>query len=539
MSKVRNVWRIAARQSDLARLQAYRVGEALNRVSGDQVEYSFRSSLGDQNQLDPLWKMPEKGVFTQDFVADLEAGQADLVVHSWKDLPTEERVSTEIVATLPRADARDVLLFRRDRLPAQLVNARLNSVRILTSSPRREYNLALFLREHLPFDIGELSFLNVRGNILTRLEKLMSQDVEGLVVAKAALDRLLEAPEPEFETVQKRIREILASVRFMVLPLSRNPTAAAQGALAVEVLKASKESRAQELRQWLAQINCEKTFRTVERERTILRSYGGGCHQKIGVTCLERDYGALIHCRGLADSGEKLDTLQLTPTQEWLRDNSDSRGQTDLIYPRAGEEQQFFAREDIETKVWQAQMPNEPHDLWVARETGWPKDSAALTDFDRCVVWTAGLETWRKLAKRGVWVSGAAEGLGETEDAAIRQLLGREPKWLRLTHADAAIEASRSGRAAVGTYRLIGKAHGYPNLKGRRYFFWMSGTQFDRAVSLMPEILEGVHFAGPGATLRHVQERVGAQRAVHVCLDVRDFWARFGHGKSSQDDRKV
>ena len=64
-------WATVARKSDLARLQAYRVGESLQRKFPDlQIEYRFRASLGDINQNDPLWKMPEKGVFTDDFVAD-------------------------------------------------------------------------------------------------------------------------------------------------------------------------------------------------------------------------------------------------------------------------------------------------------------------------------------------------------------------------------------------------------------------------------------------------------------------------------------
>ena len=109
--------RIAARHSDLARLQAYRVGDALKRAHpGLEIVYNFRASLGDLNQTDPLWRMPEKGVFTEDFLKDLTQDAADLVVHSWKDLPTEPRPETEIVATLARADARDLLLFRRDRL---------------------------------------------------------------------------------------------------------------------------------------------------------------------------------------------------------------------------------------------------------------------------------------------------------------------------------------------------------------------------------------------------------------------------------------
>ena len=74
---------IASRRSELARIQALQVGEAL-RATHPQLEinYSFRESLGDKNQNDPLWQMPEKGVFTQDFREGLLRGEFDLVVHS-------------------------------------------------------------------------------------------------------------------------------------------------------------------------------------------------------------------------------------------------------------------------------------------------------------------------------------------------------------------------------------------------------------------------------------------------------------------------
>src|SRR6266571_6190160 len=109
---------IAARRSELARIQAIHVGNTLQKAHPqDNVDYSFHESLGDRNQNDPLWQMPEKGVFTQDFREGLLRGDFDMVVHSWKDLAIEEDPETEIAATLPRADARDLLLVREDRWP--------------------------------------------------------------------------------------------------------------------------------------------------------------------------------------------------------------------------------------------------------------------------------------------------------------------------------------------------------------------------------------------------------------------------------------
>src|SRR5215510_14684881 len=152
---------IASRRSDLARIQAYQVGEALRSVHPQiEIDYSFHESLGDKNLNDPLWKMPEKGVFTQDFREGLLRGDFDLVVHSWKDLAIEKDPETEIAATLPRADARDLLLVPKGRWAGV---ERSGVMTILTSSPRRAHNLDSFLRSALPAKVSHLNFVNVRG----------------------------------------------------------------------------------------------------------------------------------------------------------------------------------------------------------------------------------------------------------------------------------------------------------------------------------------------------------------------------------------
>src|SRR4029079_1227989 len=219
---------IGSRRSDLARIQAYQVGEVL-RAAHPQIEinYSFHESLGDKNLKDPLWKMPEKGVFTQDFREGLVRGDFDLVVHSWKDLAIEDDPETEIVATLPRADQRDLLLVRKDRWSHVEQSGAMS---ILTSSPRRAHNLDSFLRSALPAQISDLKFENVRGNVPTRVRKLLAGEADGLIVAKDAIDRLLEAgggssmvgdrPSDDFSETHSFLREALSQCLWMVLPLA-------------------------------------------------------------------------------------------------------------------------------------------------------------------------------------------------------------------------------------------------------------------------------------------------------------------------------
>lgn len=279
--------RVSGRSSELSRIQMHQVADAIRAAAPSaEVVMNFRESLGDRMLEDPLWSMPEKGVFTEDFVEDLREGRTDVVVHSWKDLPTEPRIGTRVVATLPRADVRDVLLVRRDLWSSVKPGARIT---ILSSSPRRAHNLGTFLSWALPVRNLAIEFVPVRGNVPTRLRKLHEGTHHGLVVAKAALDRLMLSDD---------------RCHRMILPISANPTGAAQGALAMEIADGCDP----EIASLIADLNAEVTFDEATREREILRSYGGGCHQKIGVTVLTRGSERLISLRGVTDDGTILAT---------------------------------------------------------------------------------------------------------------------------------------------------------------------------------------------------------------------------------------
>jgi hydroxymethylbilane synthase len=392
---------IAARKSDLAKIQAYQVGLELTKKNPHlNIEYHFRESLGDVNNSDPLWKMPEKGVFTEDFYQGLVSGEWDMVVHSWKDLPVEDKAETELVATLPREDQRDLLLFKKSSLGKK-------KIQILSSSPRRAYNLQKALPLLLPEGVGDspesIQFEPVRGNIQTRVRKLLEGQADGLIVAKAALDRLLSCVQEEFSPTRRFLREALGlsgGLAWMVLPLSLNPTAAAQGALAIEI----KKGRA-DLRKLLETINDPSTFSVVQEERTILKGWGGGCHQKIGISILQRDYGRLTWARGERETGEKI-LLETLVREEVIKKGD--------YFPKTSKPLWF----DREATEWNRDLSSfNAH--WVSKNEALPEE---VHFKDENVVWTSGLQTWFKLARRGIWVNGSAESLGEQEEERIHIL---------------------------------------------------------------------------------------------------------------------
>ncbi len=483
---------IASRRSDLARIQAYQVGEALKTAHPQiEIDYSFHESLGDRNQNDPLWQMPEKGVFTQDFREGLLRGDFDLVVHSWKDLAIEEDPETEIAATLPRADARDLLLVREDRFREV---ERTGVMTILTSSPRRSYNLESFLREALPARLRELNFMNVRGNVPTRVRKLLELDADGLIVAKAALDRLLEAKQSEFAATREQLRRALSQCRWMVLPLRENPSAPAQGALAVEIVRSRGD-----IHELLAPLNCSETYAAVTREREILRGHGGGCHQKIGVSVLRRPFGEITFVRGLTDNGQVLDSCSLCSSRP-----RPPKIPREELWPLESSDSDWFDREAISVKPADGAPA-----LWIAKADAFPADSRLGAEQ---IVWASGMQTWKKLAQRGMWVNGSAESLGEQELQNIDTLAGKHLKWLKLTHAAGYDEGTMP---VLQTYRLVPK-DGHLNLQGKKYFFWKSGSSFKHALSLNPWIRPMTHFSGPGNTQR-ILESNGSKP--HIFLD--------------------
>ncbi len=462
--------KISARQSDLARLQAYMVGDALIRKNpGCTIEYRFKESLGDKNLTDPLWKIPEKGVFTEDFNQELLSGETDMVVHSWKDLPTELRPHSEIVATLPRADQRDLLLIKKssfDRIRSTGI------ARIYSSSPRRAYNLTDFLKSALPLNAKDVQFESVRGNIPTRVRKLIADTaIDGLIVAKAALDRLLTAKQLEFAEMQVQLRTYLTQLDWMVLPLAVNPNAAAQGALAIEVLKTRED-----LKKIFAEINHADTYFCAEQERKILASFGGGCHQKIGIAILRRPYGDVQILKGLTTAGVLLDQHEILKA-------SSQKFAASKMWPQ--DEFSPFQRKALNNP-----LPSNANALFVTKAEAWPE----ALKFDQ-YVWTAGLQTWKRLAAKGIWVHGCSESLGENEEIRIESLASQPLNWYKISHSD----GMKTDKNEWATYELIPQKE-WPDLTAYKSFYWNSGSLFLAALKKFPSLASASHACGPGHT---------------------------------------
>ncbi|MBK8394723.1 MAG: hydroxymethylbilane synthase [Leptospiraceae bacterium] len=502
-----NLLKIGSRKSALAKLQSYLVADALKkRFPNIQIEFHFKESLGDKDLISPLWKMGDRGVFTKDFKEDLLNETVDVVIHSWKDLDLAHEDNTEIISILERADQRDLLLFKKEHI----LNPTYSEIKIFSSSPRREFNLKRFLAKALPKRLQNkpILFEPVRGNMQTRLSKWQeNSEVQGLILAKAALDRLLsenfpESSNEEYSQIRKMIRSYLKDAAFMCLPLSENPNAPAQGALAAEV----KSSRT-DIKQIISTLTIPDVSRSVLIEREELQKYGGGCHQKIGVGSLKRKFGTIFYLRGLTDNGKELNSLTLTKTKN--------------IQPKVQNITDIFPKENEKLKFKREPL-DEPDlvgtNFLVARTNAWhPKWTEMNLDH---IIWAAGIKTFYQLAEKDLWVSGTSDGLGEDENPNISILLGEEKPFIKLTHEDSSEIHSNLER--VFTYK-ISLDGDIPDLTQRTHFFWMSGHQFDLAFAKFPGLVNKFHACGPGITATHIQKRLGESGNLEIFLNFEEW----------------
>jgi hydroxymethylbilane synthase len=487
-----NTVRILSRSSALAVAQAREAAAALSeRWPELEIEFRTRLAAGDRNGQIPLAQGGDKGLFTADLSDALVSGDADLVVHSWKDLPVEARPETMVAGTLPRADVRDVLL-----VSARAAERQPRSLAVLTSSPRRAWQMRSDLAPLLPWPVAEIHPADVRGNVPTRIEKLVDGHLDALVVAKAALDRLLGLESGA--DARESVRRALDQCRWMVLPVSRFPAAPAQGALAIEV--AAENAHVLDM---VRGISHEPTARACRAERAILASHGGGCHQAFGVTVMHRPYGTLTSVRGRAPGGEMLSRWSLERSSD-----PPPRAPIAALWPRPDERGRSRRRRLSPGDA----SPRMDGDLWITRAEAWP-DGA--TPASGGVVWAAGITTWQKVAARGIWVNGCADGLGDDEDPAIEYLAGRALAWRRLTH-------TRGGDpTATATYEVT---HAWPSdLDARTHFFWTSGSAFLEALDRFPAIRGGWHGSGPGRTARVIAEALETPERASIWLDY-DAW---------------
>ena len=493
--------RVLSRKSDLAIIQAYEFGDYLKGKCPEiEIEYLTKTTSGDKDLTTPLSEMPSEGVFTNDLRNELINNKCDLIVHSWKDLPIEVGNKTIISSTLKRSDKRDILFLKKDKLRKD------NDISILCSSPRRKYNLESFVKNFLPNKYNKINFENIRGNIPTRFKKFINADNDGFIVAKAAIDRILLNQIPQYNELKKELKSHIDKCIWTIIPLSINPCSPGQGALAIET-----RIQDNKLNSILSEINFKKDFNNVESERKILKEYGGGCHQKIGVSFISHKHGTIVSKRGEDENGKHFESWYLNNNKK----NENISLNAKELYPENLNDYKIFERKPINESINViSNLKNKC--IFISRYSALPNEAKINTDN---VVWSSGLKTWKQLASKGIWVNGSSDGLGEDFENDISSLT--DFSWVKLTHKDA---PNSKILEKINTYKLE-KLDFEININEKKHFYWMSSSAFRYTYEKYPELKEKYHYCGPGNTYNEILSILGNDKNLFVELSY-DIWKK-------------
>lgn len=279
---------LGTRGSDLARAQTALVEEALHGKFPDlEVAVEIITTRGDEksgasfqlaqpagSQVTNL-RHGRKGAFTAEIERALLGGKIDVAVHSAKDLPSDSSADLEICAALPRVAAEDVLITKSAVADFRSLP---DGATIATGSVRRQHQVR-WLR-------SDVNLVDLRGNVPTRLRKLIASSWDGIILARAGLERLgfeCGAGEIDFES---------HTLRTLILPNEQFVPAGGQGIVALQTRRNDEATRA-----LVALLNHSETLMCLRAEREFLRLLHGDCGTPVGVHARLQNSAMIIHAQ--------------------------------------------------------------------------------------------------------------------------------------------------------------------------------------------------------------------------------------------------
>lgn len=261
---------VGTRGSNLALVQTNWVVDQLKKENpGVEFEVKIIKTKGDLIKDLPLDKIGDKGLFVKEIEKSLLEGEIDMAVHSMKDMPSYLPEGLKFAHSPKREDPRDALIFKEgykslDDLP--------QGARIGTGSKRRKYQLL----KHRP----DLEIVPIRGNIETRIKKIETEKLDGVVLAASGLRRAGLDDKIDY-----------------YIPTDIMLPAPAQGILALEIREDDKETE-----KIIDSIKDDITKIQIDAERGFLIGVNGSCHIPMGAYC--EIEGEKITLTGLYGDGE-------------------------------------------------------------------------------------------------------------------------------------------------------------------------------------------------------------------------------------------
>ena len=228
----------------------------INKLKEKHPEVEFETKIiktkGDLIQNVSLDKIGDKGLFVKEIEQQLIDGQIDMAVHSMKDMPSNLPKGLKFASIPKREDARDVLVLKEGY---SSINDLHNGEKVATGSKRRKYQLLKYR--------PDLNIVPIRGNIDTRIRKIVDENLDGVVLAASGLLRV---------GLEDKITYYIP--KDIMIP------APAQGALAIEIRENSKD-----IEEIINSLKDKETEIQVAAERGFLDGINGSCHIPIGAYC--------------------------------------------------------------------------------------------------------------------------------------------------------------------------------------------------------------------------------------------------------------
>jgi|TARA_B100000586_G_scaffold138813_1_gene100595 hydroxymethylbilane synthase len=252
---------IGSRGSKLALIYAEKAKEKILNISSefgiDSVEIKKITTTGDLNQKDRLSEIGGKGLFSKQIEKELLENKIHIAVHALKDMPSDETEGLVTNCFLERNDPREVLISKNK---IKFKNLNKNSM-IGTSSFRREFQLKN--------KRSDLNYKLIRGNVDTRIKKLNENLYDAIILSLAGIN---------FLNLNEHISEIFSTDK--IIP------SAGQGVIALQC-----KNDDEYIKNILKKINDEKTFKSAQAERNVLKVLEGDCETAVGaISTINKQY---------------------------------------------------------------------------------------------------------------------------------------------------------------------------------------------------------------------------------------------------------
>jgi hydroxymethylbilane synthase len=477
--------RLTGRKSKLSLYQIELVRKAIKKAKPDiKIEIAPMDSLGDLLKEVPLLEIISQDFFTESVSNTLKDRKADIAVHSLKDVSGQHVFSHHSFAIVEREDPRDIAIFNPGIMDKIFME---KSIRIGTSSLRRKEMAIFFLADVMPGVKKEMLYAkSIRGNIEERLEKLRNGDYDGIILATAGLNRLLND-----DANAEKIKALLHGTHTMLLPLIECVPAPGQGALLAEANPENVYAT-----NLIDQINNTVAFEDSMAEKKIALRYGNGCDMRFGVTTIYYDNYTKksIYSAGIDKDGD--------PLQDW-------HGLPDMPIEKVKlfNSANYMARFQKSIAITTDETITADH-VFVASKNA-ISSKGIIQTLKQKKVWAAGTHTWKALAKAGIWVSGCADGLGLEQMKKVWEmpLLKINPnEIIIITQQNGSAYWTEKGWKTITTYQTDDNDISglQPELNKCNFFFWTNAFQYLQCKPYLPEG-EIYHACPSGATANQLR----------------------------------